>query len=78
MKSIEIRDSRFIFHEEFENNRVLILNLKNENLVFSGRRLIDHRQLYRNRSEKCAAYVEKIAVFSSISVHIFIILVYTA
>ena len=74
MKSDETRVPALIFHEDFENTRILILSLRNEKIVFSGRRLIDLRQLYRRTSEKYGTYVEKIAVFSSLSVRIFIIL----
>ena len=78
MKSNETRAPTLIFHEDFENTRMLILSLRNEKIVFSGRPLIDLRQLCRNPSEKSATYVEKIAMFSLVSVRIFIILVRVA
>ena len=78
MKSDETRVPALIFHEDFENTRILILSLRNEKIVFSGRPLIDLRQLCRNPSEKSATYVEKIAMFSLVSVRIFIILVRVA
>lgn len=78
MKSDETRVPALIFHEDFENTRILILSLRNEKIVFSGRPLIDLRQLCRNPWEKSATYVEKLAMFSSVSVRIFIILVRVA
>ena len=74
MKSDETRVPALIFHEDFENTRILILSLRNEKIVFSGRPLIDLRQLCRNPSEKSATYVEKIAMFSLVSVRMFITL----
>ena len=78
MKSDETRAPALIFHEDFDNTRNLILSLRNEKIVFSGRPLIDLRQLCRNPSEKSATNVEKSAMFSLVSVRIFIVLVRVA
>ena len=41
MKSNETRDSTLILHVDFDNTKIVILSLRNEKIVFSGRPLVD-------------------------------------